>query len=62
MLFRSERLHAEADYQVNLKNETGIHKVLVELADLRRELEAQRPPSALPPPAGTATGTGDRPD
>lgn len=33
-----ERLHAEADYMVNLKNETGIHQILHELAEVRAEL------------------------
>jgi len=37
-----ERLHAEADYRVNLKNETGIGQVLLELAELRRELAEVR--------------------
>ena len=37
-----ERLHAEADYRVNLKNETGIGQVLIELAELRRELVTVR--------------------
>lgn len=37
-----ERLHAEADYRVNLKNETGIGQVLLELAELRRELAEMR--------------------
>lgn len=53
-----ERLHAEADYQVNLKNETGIHRVIAELAELRREVEALHPArrelAALPPPAEPA--------
>lgn len=58
-----ERLHADADYQVNLKNETGIHKVLVELAELRRDVEALRPPAALPPPdASPADEVARRPD
>ena len=37
-----ERLHAEADYQVNLKNETGIDQILKELDDLRGDLLSVR--------------------
>lgn len=39
---RKERLHADADYQVNLKNETGIHRILFEIAELRDELASLR--------------------
>ena len=37
-----ERLHSEADYQVNLKNELGIDRILRELAHLRSELHQFR--------------------
>lgn len=39
---RKERLHADADYEVNLKNETGIHRILFEIAELRDELTSLR--------------------
>ncbi len=50
-----ERLHAEADYRVNLKNETGIRQILVELAELRHEVAAARLSAAstsTPPATG----------
>lgn len=52
-----ERLHAEADYRVNLKNETGIRQILVELAELRHEVAAARlsAASASTPPATGGT-------
>ena len=37
-----ERMGAEADFQINLKNETGIHQALLELAELRGELASVR--------------------
>jgi CRP/FNR family cyclic AMP-dependent transcriptional regulator len=58
-----ERLHAEADYRVNLKNETGIHKVLVELAELRREVDQLKPalpPEALPAATESSSAAGER--
>ncbi|WP_293371325.1 DUF1003 domain-containing protein [Nevskia sp.] len=39
---KKERLHADADFEVNLKNETGIHRILFEIAELRDELESLR--------------------
>ncbi len=39
---KKERLHADADFEVNLKNETGIHRILFEIAELRDELEGLR--------------------
>ncbi len=39
---RKERLHADADYEVNLKNETGIHRILFEIAELRDQLDMLR--------------------
>jgi CRP/FNR family transcriptional regulator, cyclic AMP receptor protein len=35
-----ERLHSEADYRVNLKNEVGIEQVLRELAELRSQVNS----------------------
>lgn len=35
---QKERLHAETDYRVNLKNEVGIAQIQLELAQLRRQL------------------------
>jgi len=35
---QKERLHAETDYLVNLKNELGIAQILRELAQLREQL------------------------
>lgn len=46
-----ERLHAEADYRVNLKNETGIGQVLLEVAELRRELAELRQDACTKPAA-----------
>lgn len=39
---KKERLHADADFEVNLKNETGIHRILFEIAELRDELASLR--------------------
>ncbi|MDB5987152.1 MAG: Acid-resistant locus arl7 [Nevskia sp.] len=47
-----ERLHSEADYLVNLKNETGIEKMLEEVRQLRAEVAAIKHAVA----SGTAPG------
>lgn len=39
-----ERLHSEADYLVNLKNETGIEQLLEEIKQLRAEVTAIKQP------------------
>ncbi|MCX7071951.1 MAG: DUF1003 domain-containing protein [Gammaproteobacteria bacterium] len=39
---KKERLHADADFAVNLKNETGINRILFEIAELRDELARLR--------------------
>jgi len=41
---RKDRLRADTDFKVNLKNELNIERLLRELADLRSEVKARRPP------------------
>ena len=50
---QKERLHADADFAVNLKNETGINRILFEIADLRAD-------GARLQPVLSATGGGLR--
>lgn len=50
-----ERIHAEADFQVNLKNESGIGRILHELEALREEVDALRG-NAIPASPPISTG------
>jgi uncharacterized membrane protein len=55
-----ERLHAETDYLVNLKNELGIAQILRDLAQLKEQLLFER--GAAAPGAAAASAAPERPN